>query len=117
MLKRSIVFVALAALAVTGCGSTNTKTVVVPTTSAATPVPTRAGFIAQADEICKTAQAELAPIKARVEALSGQSQPSSSTYKALAQALRENVAVARTVEKSSMPSHSHPPTPQQSKRC
>ncbi|MGO8905949.1 MAG: hypothetical protein ACLQMH_10045 [Solirubrobacteraceae bacterium] len=98
MLKRSALVVTLAALVGTGCGTTSTQTVRVPTTSAATPVPTRAGFIAQADEICQTAQTQLTPLKARVEALQGQT-PSSSIYKTLGTLLREDVTISRAVEK------------------
>jgi len=85
-----------------GCGSTSTKTATTPATTSTTvskPAPTRAQFIAQADEICKTAHAKIAPLKARAEALRGQSQ-NSSTYKNLASLLREDVAISRAVQKN-----------------
>jgi hypothetical protein len=86
---------ALVALAATGCGS-STNTTTPGTTTAATSPPTRAQFIAQADAICQQAQSELAPLKARVEALKGSSP---STYKVAASLVRENVAISRAVQK------------------
>jgi hypothetical protein len=94
--------VALVALAATGCGSTSTPTAASTqagtgqtAASAATSgsVPTKAQFIAQAEDICRKLSSEEKPLKARQEALKGLSAASSD--KAFVSLAHQVVALSR----------------------
>lgn len=87
----------LAALGATGCGSTSTQSgsgQAATSAETAKSAPTRAQFVAQAENICRMLSSQEKPLKARQESLKGLS--TASYNKAFVAVANQVVALSRT---------------------